>query len=253
MEKFISKDSGVLHNHLGIGSKAHGWGYLEPVPNQLLVGGKGKTIQGKELYLRIKDGFIRVVKVGGAYLLWDKTIEKKVGATDAHNSLPTFLAFKATKEEEELLANAVKTEEKASSASGDHYEFSETANMPEEFSNGIGNWVKGVFTKKETIKTEYTPEELAEKHKKSGSKVSFGDWLKTDNGKSIVSTLSGISSSILNKNGGTGNKGTGDDEKKSADIFGMKPLTFALVSIAVIGASIGAFIYFSNKSTPLKK
>ena len=99
---------------------------------------------------------------------------------------------------------------------------------------------------------EFSASDVEQKYQQSGSKLSFGDWLKSDQGKKLVNDSLTLAFSLLNKNnnntntanpteGNNNNNNTHSD--KGFEILNMKPLTFALVSIGTITAIVLAIKY----------
>jgi len=92
--------------------------------------------------------------------------------------------------------------------------------------------------------------------KKSGTKKSFKEWVKSDSVKSALNTLVQLGGGLLNKKAGgsdiglgTGGSATNPNDEfgakggaphEAVTILGMTPITFGIVSLAVIG--LGAIV-----------
>lgn len=97
---------------------------------------------------------------------------------------------------------------------------------------------------------EFTSSEVEEQYKKSGSKLSFGEWIQSEQGKKLVNDSLSLAFSLLNKNNPsnqpTSNTNTPTKqltEDSDFTILNMKPLTFTLVSVVTIAAIVLAVKY----------
>lgn len=95
-------------------------------------------------------------------------------------------------------------------------------------------------------------------HKESGSKMTFGDWIKSDTGHAavnsvadIINTIASVKNSVNNNNGlqigdtnDTGNNTVDNNPplKTETLILGMSPVTFGIVSVAAIVTIIGGIV-----------
>jgi hypothetical protein len=155
----------------------------------------------------------------------------------------------------------------------------------EQYSNGVGDWFKGLF-KKDEKKPEYvtaqtpfgnillpkvegesqvvdgkTLEQEFSKSSESKEGKSFKEWVKSDNSKRALNsalqvvnflfapkTKEGIASTQIPSQMPSEVQSKSDDksEDKPVTILGMQPVTFAIVSVLTIGGVIGG-IYLLRK------
>lgn len=105
---------------------------------------------------------------------------------------------------------------------------------------------------------ELTPEEMSQAHKTSGSKLSFGDWLKSEQAVGLANNMSALAISLLNKgdNNSSSNNSSEDSQnsgssdspnKKESKILGMHPLTFGVTTVGVlIGIAVAVVLLKGN-------
>lgn len=126
-----------------------------------------------------------------------------------------------------------------------------------EGSNFLGN----IFGKSKSTNDELTEQEMAQLHKSSGSRMSFGDWLKSEQAKDLANKALDLGLAIAdkNKNGGANNssttplKSTQNNEIKSPSketkILGMHPLTFGVVAVGVLVAGAVTITLLKSKKS----
>ncbi|PIZ52156.1 hypothetical protein COY27_01110 [Candidatus Woesearchaeota archaeon CG_4_10_14_0_2_um_filter_33_13] len=110
---------------------------------------------------------------------------------------------------------------------------------------------KQMYPQYSSVTGEFTPSQVEDQYKKSGSKLSFGEWIKSEDGKKLVNDSLTLAFALLNKNqqqqqqtGVQTNMNNNElKPEKEFTILKMKPLTFALVSLATIGAIVLAIKY----------
>lgn len=134
------------------------------------------------------------------------------------------------------------------------------ANGEEDYSNGIGDWLKRTFGKKEekkALEAIANPETdivdaktMVQAHKESGSDRPLRDWLRSGGGKEFLKTVLDVATVFLakkeekqaEKSDKTETKSTTqtdtktDDKKdgKEVKILGMTPVTFGIVTVGVL-------------------
>lgn len=127
-----------------------------------------------------------------------------------------------------------------------------------EGSNFLGN----LFGKNKGNKEELTEDEMAQLHRSSGSKMSFGDWLKSEQAANLANNALALGLALVDKDknqGGSGNqsgstspKTTGNNTGTSSNskenkILGMHPLTFGVVTVGVLVAGAVTIILLKSK------
>lgn len=135
-----------------------------------------------------------------------------------------------------------------------------------EYSNGVGNWFKGLFSgnkkDKKALNKVADPnvsvvdaKTMQQAYQESGSGKSFKDWVNSEGGKGVMNSITMLTSMLINKpatygsgygtdvGGGTGGDagtGSGDGEKSETTILGMSPVTFGIVAVGLI--AIGSIV-----------
>lgn len=128
-----------------------------------------------------------------------------------------------------------------------------------QYSNADGEWWKNLMGNKATPeqkeaannREELTVGEMSAAHEESGSKMSFGDWLKSDQATGLANNMSSLAIAILNKDkGGSGSSSPSSTTpspmdtpystpSKESKILGMHPLT---LGITVVGLLVGTAV-----------
>lgn len=209
---------------------------------------EGRRFFGDLVFIPTVDGFIPMVKVIDGKLKKDIYYSpKSVYSGGGKNEFSNFInsnpyGYNFT------LENANPNQEDGLSDYSDGYP---------QYSAADGGLFGRIFGKKITIESisnkDLSKEDVEKLHKSSGSKLSLGDWIKSDDAKSLLNNVSNVALSYLNKgNGGSAPVETKDDyeepQKSEKTILGMHPLTFGIVSgVTVIVAIVGVIIY-KNRS-----
>lgn len=189
------------------------------------------VFNGKLVYLGFKDyGFqpmIKVLDTSEPLYFFPKDVSEVEGSAFNYgvNTLP----------QTSRVANTV------------DYGFSEMRNTYMQVSD---------FSGTNTSIGEFNSAEVEEKYKQSGSKLNFGEWIKSDQGKKLVNDSLSLAFSLLNKNNNQNTQPPVNNEQnntpsdKGFTILKMKPLTFTLVAVGTIAAIVLAVKYIPQiKST----
>jgi hypothetical protein len=126
----------------------------------------------------------------------------------------------------------------------------------DDYSNGIGSWVKGLFNKKNKTAIEKVSDPnvavvdattMAQAYQESGSKTPFRDWVSSESGKGVVSAITQIAAAIINKNAPATSDSSKDDDfttpkssqdedkdKEETKILGMSPILFGVVALGLV-------------------
>ena len=142
-----------------------------------------------------------------------------------------------------------------------HYDYANVNVAPEldtyknnypQYSSANGGFLGKIFGSKKPSSVnsnieEVSQEDLESIHKNSGSKMSFGDWLKTEQAKGLANNAFALGLALVNK--GKDDEGSPSSQPnkkneeeydvstskdKSNTILGMHPLTFGVVTVGVL-------------------
>lgn len=141
-----------------------------------------------------------------------------------------------------------------------------------EYSNAFGDWVKGLFGKKDkdsalnkiadTNVALVDAKTMDKAYKESGSGATFKEWISSDKGRNLIDSVTKFASVFINTTnpkdlgkvgdgGGSGGSGGGsgsEGKPSETKILGMSPITFGIVAFAVIAVgSIVAIKVLKNK------
>lgn len=115
---------------------------------------------------------------------------------------------------------------------------------------------RSTYTQFSNATGEFSPEDVQSAYKNSGSKMSFNEWIQSEQGKKLVNDSLQLAFQLINKNNSTNNQGTSyqnteedNEPQKEFTILKMHPLTFTIVALSTAVIGIIAFSYFSNKKT----
>lgn len=120
---------------------------------------------------------------------------------------------------------------------------------------------RSTYTQFSNATGEFSPEDVQSAYKNSGSKMSFNDWIQSDQGKKLVNDSLQLAFQLINKNNLPKNQGTSyqnteedNEPQKEFTILKMHPLTFTILALSTAVIGIIAFSYLSkNKiSKPIK-
>jgi len=131
------------------------------------------------------------------------------------------------------------------------------SNAKGDFWKKIGGWFKK--DKVDESKVEFTEEEMEEIYKESGSKKSFSEWMQSEEGQKVSSSVATIATILLggsttpqtSTQEGIDDRGdAGDDDSSETTekkILGMHPVTFGIVTVLVLGAGIVTVVLLTRK------
>lgn len=115
---------------------------------------------------------------------------------------------------------------------------------------------RSTYTQFSNATGEFSPEDVQSAYKNSGSKMSFNEWIQSEQGKKLVNDSLQLAFQLINKNNPTNNQAlpsqnTDEDNQtqKEFTILKMHPLTFTIVALSTAVIGIIAFSYLSNKKT----
>lgn len=113
---------------------------------------------------------------------------------------------------------------------------------------------RSTYTQFSNATGEFSQQEVQNAYQNSGSKMSFNEWIQSEQGKKLVNDSLQLAFQLINKNNPTNNQAlpsqnTDEDNQtqKEFTILKMHPLTFTIVALSTTVIGIIAFSYFSNK------